>query len=78
MINKDEIAYKLIQALLVWKKQGGPKSISVAKATMIARLKNPEITESDMISIVESTEALDLRGDEIILSSKIEDIMDEY
>lgn len=75
MINRDEIEGKLVQALLVWKQQGGPKSISVADATMIASQKNPGVTESDMRSIVRSANTLDLEGDEIVLGSDLTGLM---
>lgn len=71
MINRDELAYKLTQALLVWKEQGGPDSISVADATNIASKKNSGITEADIRSIVMSTNTLELSGDKIMLSRSL-------
>lgn len=72
MSYKDEIATKLIEALLLWKEQGGPDGISISEATSIAAIRNPGITESEMRSIVNSTSALDLNEDTIILNWKID------
>jgi len=75
MSYQDEIAGKLVQALLVWKEQGGPTGISISEATAIAAKKNPSITESQMKAIVNSSNALDLRGDDIVLSSDLTNLM---
>ena len=68
MEKDEEIAYKLMQALVVWKQQGGPKSIPVSDATNIAQRIRPGITESDIKAIVNVTSYLDLKHGEIILN----------
>ena len=75
MSYQDEIAGKLVQALLVWKEQGGPSGLSIADATAMASKKNPSITESQMRSIVTSTNALELKGNNIVLSSALTNLM---
>lgn len=75
IINRDELAYKLTQALLVWKEQGGPDSISVSDATNIFSKKNPGITESDIRSVVMSTNTLELNGDKIIFSRDLKNLL---
>jgi len=75
MSYEDEIAGKLVQALLVWKAQGGPTGISISEATIIAAKKNPSITDSQMRSIVNSTNSLELRGNDIVLSSDLTNLM---
>ena len=75
MAIQDEIAYKLMQALVVWREKGGPKSIPVSDATMIAKKISPGITESEIRSIVKSSSTLELYNDEIILSNELTDLM---
>jgi hypothetical protein len=71
MSYQTELQGKIVQALLVWREQGGPTSISVSDATEIASQKNPGITETEMRSIVRSHNALQLKGDEIMLSPEV-------
>ena len=71
MSYQTEIQGKLVQALLVWREQGGPTSISISDATQIASQKNPGITETEMRSIVRSYNGLQLKGDDILLSSEV-------
>jgi len=75
MGQKEEIEYKLTQALMVWKTQGGPKSINVSDATQLAQKNNPGITEYEIRAIVKSSSSLDLRNDEIILNKNLTDLM---
>jgi hypothetical protein len=75
MSYENEIAGKLVQALLVWKEQGGPSGIGLSEATAIAAKKNPSITESQMKSIINSSNALELKGDNIVLSSALTDLI---
>jgi hypothetical protein len=74
-MTKDEIAYKITQALLVLKEKGGPKSMPVAYAAKIAAQKNPNITESDIKAIVQTSKSLDLNGEDIILSKQFIDLL---
>jgi len=67
--SKSEIEYKLTQALLVWSKEGGPKSISIAEAARISKKIDPDIAEHDIELIVKNSVSLDLNRDKIILSS---------
>lgn len=55
MSHQDELAAKLVQALLVWREQGGPTGISLADATAIAARKNPGTSQLEMRSVVKST-----------------------
>ena len=75
MSYEDEIEGKLVQALLVWKEQGGPSGISIADATAIAAKKDPGISESQMRSIVDSSNTLELKGNNIVLSSALTGLM---
>lgn len=75
MAKDDEIAYKLMQALVVWQKQGGPKSIPISDATKIAQKIKPGITESEIKSLVNISSALDLNYGEIVLNKDLTDLM---
>ena len=75
MSNNEEIEYKLTQALMIWRTQGGAKSIKISEATKIALKNNPGITENEIRAIVKSSVSLDLQYDEIILSKKLTDLM---
>lgn len=75
MSQNEEIEYKLTQALMIWRSQGGAKSIKISEATRIAQKNNPIITENEIRGIVKSSDSLDLQNDEIILSKKLTDLM---
>lgn len=75
MSKNEEIEYKLVQALMIWRTQGGAKSIKISEATKIAQKNNPGITENEIRAIVKSSDTLDLQYDEIILSKKLTDLM---
>jgi hypothetical protein len=75
MGQKEEIEYKLTQALMIWRTQGGAKSIKVSDATKIAQKNNPGITENEIRAIVKASSSLDLKYDEIVLSSSLTNLM---
>jgi hypothetical protein len=75
MSNRDKIEGKLVQALLVWKEQGGPKGIHLSEATAIAAKGDPTITEIEMRSIVNNSNVLALNGNTITLSAALTDLM---
>lgn len=74
-MNYDEIETKLVQALLVWKQQGGPRGITISDATAITAKKNPGVSASEMKSIIESSILLELEGNNIVLSSELTNLM---
>ena len=75
MGQKEEIEYKLTQALMIWRTQGGAMSIKVLDATKIAQKNNPGITENEIRAIVKASSSLDLKYDEIVLSSNLTNLM---
>lgn len=75
-MSKDgELEYKIIQALLVWRKQGGHRSVSVSDITRIAQKIKPGVTESEINNLVKSSPALNLSNDEIFLSRGLTDML---
>ncbi len=66
---------KLVQALMVWKEQGGPDRINISEATDIVAEKNPGMSESQMKSIVSSSTLLELEGSDIVLNSALTELM---
>ena len=75
MEKGSEIEYKLTQALLVWKEQGGAKSISISDAINLSQRIKPGITESELRSIVNSSSSLELNSNEIVLSKNLTNLM---
>lgn len=75
MGQKEEIEYKLTQALMVWKTQGGPYLITVSDATQLAQKIKPGINEYEIKAIVNSSSSLALQSDIIVLNKNLTDLM---
>lgn len=75
MSCESEIDLKLWSALMVSREKGGPTKISISRATAIAQKNYPGITEAEIRSIVTLSKALELSGDDIVLSSAVTDLL---
>ena len=67
------IEYQILQALTVMRLNDDTRSVTLSKAAEIYSRKHPEATISRIRSVIEASELLELRGDEIVLCSFLND-----